>query len=70
MGTSAQEDEEKNAQSVSGLSVGSGDGGAKELGGGQPGTGRSDLSAKPCVSTALRVDERLRVSVQRKAIIS
>ena len=69
MGTSAQEDEE-NAQSVSGLSVGSGDGGAKELGGGQPGTGRSDLSAKPCVSTALRVDERLRVSVQRKAIIS
>ena len=44
MGTSAQEDEE-NAQSVSGLSVGSGDGGAKELGGGKPGTGRSEKSA-------------------------
>ena len=44
MGTSAQEDE--NAQSVSGLSVGSGDGGAKELGGGKPGTGRSEKSVK------------------------
>jgi len=44
-GTSAQENEE-NAQSVSGLSVGSGDGGAKELGGGKPGTGRSEKSVK------------------------
>ena len=51
MGTSAQEDEE-NAQSVSGLSVGSGDLGAKELGGGKPGTGRSEKSAK-------RVSKRL-----------
>ena len=49
----AQENEENRRVSL--RSVGSGDDGAKELGGGTPGTGRAKKSAKSCVFMALRV---------------
>ena len=51
-GTSAQEKEE-NAQSLSGCRSGAASTALKELGGGEPGTGRSEKSAK-------RVSKRLR----------